>query len=134
MNRQELQELSELRFQEAKSLLAVGYPDGAYYLAGYSIECALKACVAKRTKEYDFPDKKLANDAHIHDLVRLLELSKLRPLLSSADTSIGDCWEIVQGWSEASRYERRETWEADLLLKAIEDGSGGILPWIKLHW
>jgi HEPN domain-containing protein len=134
MNRVELQALSDIRLKEARSLLDAGFPDGAYYLAGYSVECALKACIAKRTKEHDFPDKKLANDAHIHDLVKLLELSKLRPLLSLAHSSIEDSWEIVQGWSEASRYQRREAWEADLLLKAIEDGSGGVFPWIKLHW
>ena len=57
MNRSVLQRLSQLRIDEAKALLAGGFPAGAYYLAGYAIECAFKACVAKRVQQYDFPDK-----------------------------------------------------------------------------
>ena len=57
MNRLDLQQLSDLRIGEAKALLAQGFPEGAYYLAGYSVECALKACIARRTREHDFPDK-----------------------------------------------------------------------------
>lgn len=45
-------------------LLTAGMPEGAYYLAGYAVECALKSCIARRTQEHDFPDKKLANDSH----------------------------------------------------------------------
>jgi HEPN domain-containing protein len=68
MNRADFQQLSELRLREAQALLAAGLPDGAYYLAGYAVECALKACIAKRTREHDFADKKLVNDSHTHDL------------------------------------------------------------------
>ena len=46
---------SELKRQ--KALLDGGYPAGAYYLMGYAVECALKACIAKQTKRYDFPPK-----------------------------------------------------------------------------
>ncbi|MBI0577948.1 HEPN domain-containing protein [Neobacillus cucumis] len=45
--------------KDAKVLLDHECYDGAYYLSGYVIECALKACIAKYTKEFDFPDKKL---------------------------------------------------------------------------
>jgi hypothetical protein len=34
-----------------------GFSDGAYYLAGYTVDCAIKASVAKRTQEHDFPEK-----------------------------------------------------------------------------
>ena len=68
MNRVDLQALSETRIREAKSLLAAEFMDGAYYLAGYSVECALKACIAKQTQEHDFPDKKLVNESHTHNL------------------------------------------------------------------
>lgn len=60
MNRLDFQRLAELRLSESTALLAAGFPDGAYYLAGYAMECALKACIAKRTREYDFPEKILA--------------------------------------------------------------------------
>jgi hypothetical protein len=47
MDRKDLQSLSRWRLLEARALLRAGLPNGAYYLAGYSIECALKACIAK---------------------------------------------------------------------------------------
>jgi hypothetical protein len=54
MNRGEFQELAMIRLQDAKMLLDSECYDGAYYLTGYVIECALKACIAKKTKEFDF--------------------------------------------------------------------------------
>ena len=77
MNRAGFQQLAELRLQEAKALLAAGFPDGAYYLAGYAVECALKACIARKTREFDFPEKKRVNDSHTHDLEKLLILAGL---------------------------------------------------------
>jgi len=68
MNRNDFQRLAELRLKEARVLLAAELPDGAYYLSGYAVECALKACIAKRTREHDFPEKKLVIDSHTHDL------------------------------------------------------------------
>jgi HEPN domain-containing protein len=77
MNRNDFQQLSELRAKEAKALLAAGFPEGAYYLAGYAVECALKACIARKTQEFDFPEKKRVNDSHTHDLGKLLVLAGL---------------------------------------------------------
>lgn len=138
MNRQELQDLSDLRLREARSLLAASLPDGAYYLAGYSVECALKACIAKRTKEHDFPEKpEFVRKLYVHKLPELMVLSQLAPLLEvaiRANPSLKVHWSIVQRWSEESRYERKEAASAEAVLKAIEDGSEGILPWIRLHW
>jgi HEPN domain-containing protein len=57
MNRTEFQSLAEVRIREAKALLDAGLWDGAYYLAGYAVECALKACIAKRTRAEDFPPR-----------------------------------------------------------------------------
>jgi len=53
MNRTELQRLSRIRIKEAKFLLDGGCYNGAYYLAGYAVECALKACIAKQTHRHD---------------------------------------------------------------------------------
>ena len=49
VDRKDLQELSKVRLKEATALLKLGLFDGAYYLAGYAVECALKACIAKGT-------------------------------------------------------------------------------------
>lgn len=137
VNRTDLQLLAELRLSEARILLAAGYADGAYYLAGYAVECALKACIAKRTQEHDFPDKKLVNDSHTHDLGKLLQLAELRIELDSAiqsDPSMTAKLDTILDWSEASRYERNAKEQAADLLEAIEGHAGGLLTWIRLRW
>jgi HEPN domain-containing protein len=45
LSRTELQQLAEIRIAEANVLLANGMWDGTYYLAGYAVECGLKACI-----------------------------------------------------------------------------------------
>jgi HEPN domain-containing protein len=137
MNRIDLQELSEIRIRESRALLDAGFSDGAYYLAGYAVECALKACIAKRTQEHDFPDKKLVNDSHTHNLKTLLQLAELKTEMDAAidvDPGMESVLGRIQEWSETSRYQKRTAQEAEALLKAIEDGKGGLLPWIRLHW
>jgi HEPN domain-containing protein len=49
MNRDTLQRISNQRRREVAVLLEAGLYAGAYYLAGYAVECALKACIAKKT-------------------------------------------------------------------------------------
>lgn len=78
MNRKDLQIIAEKRIKEAKFLFEDDCFEGAYYLAGYSIECALKACIAKQIKRHVFPDKKFINDSYTHDLNQLLGLAGLR--------------------------------------------------------
>ena len=73
MNRADFQQLANLRIAEAKALLAAGFPAGAYYLAGYAVECAIKACIARTVQQYDFPDKDKVNESYQHNLVRLLK-------------------------------------------------------------
>lgn len=80
MNRQDLQWLARTRLDEARVLLAAKKYDGAYYLAGYAVECALKACIAKQVRKFDFPDKKLALDSYSHDLEQLLSVAGLKQL------------------------------------------------------
>lgn len=137
MTRTDFQQIAELRLRESRALLAAGFPDGAYYLAGYAVECALKSCIAKRTREHDFPDRKLATDSHTHDLAKLLQLAELKTeldLLIKIDPAMESALEKVLDWSETSRYEKRTNQEAAVLLDAIEGGKGGLLPWIRLRW
>lgn len=137
MNRTDFQEIAEIRLRESRALLAAGLSEGAYYLAGYAVECALKACIAKRTRKHDFPDKKLVNDSHTHNLKILLQLAELKAEMDAvidADPGMESELDRVQEWSETSRYQRKTDQEAQALLKAIEDGKGGLLPWIRLHW
>jgi len=136
MNRLDFQRLSELRLKEAKALLEAGYPEGAYDLAGYSVECALKACIAKRTREYDFPEKDSSN-FYVHDLEKLLGHAKLKSefdLALRADPAMNTNWIVARNWSESSRYDRKTVEQAAGLLRAIEDQDGGLLQWVLKHW
>ena len=67
MNRRSFQKLAEARLLDGKALLKAKRYDAAYYLTGYVIECALKACVAKKTKRYEFP-RKDAGSLYTHGL------------------------------------------------------------------
>jgi HEPN domain-containing protein len=137
MNRVDFQEIAELRLRESRALLAAGIPEGAYYLAGYAVECALKACIAKRTQEHDFPDKD-SRKWFVHDLEDLLAFARLKVELDLAmrtDPVLKTNWTIVRNWSEESRYEKtKSAEEAADLLRAIEDGQGGLLPWVRQRW
>ncbi|MFO0851762.1 MAG: hypothetical protein U0871_24835 [Gemmataceae bacterium] len=137
MNRGEFQALAEVRVREAEALLAAGLWDGAYYLAGYAVECGLKACIAKRTKTDDFPDKKFATDCHTHNLVELLRLAGLKDVLDVAavpGSKLSVNWTLVRSWSEAARYRRWSQNEAAAYLDAVTDPVDGVLPWIISRW
>jgi hypothetical protein len=137
MNRIDLQKLSRLRLVEAKALLAAGHREGAYYLAGYAVECALKACIARTVRRYDFPDKKLVADSYTHDLGKLVRLAGLERELdeqSRADPAFAAKWAIVKDWSEESRYATDTANQAADLVAAITDRSNGVLRSIRSHW
>jgi HEPN domain-containing protein len=107
MNRFDLQKMAEERVADAAALLDAGRFQAAYYLCGYAIECALKACIAKQIREFDFPDRKLINDSYVHDLTKLLRVAGIDRLLQGEEGRNHDFatnWAIVKDWSEASRY------------------------------
>lgn len=76
-NRLEFQQIANERFIDAKALLAAGRYNGAYYLAGYAVECALKARIAKLTQAGDFPPK-TRDGYYIHDLEKLAVTAGLK--------------------------------------------------------
>jgi hypothetical protein len=116
--------------QQAKALLAAGLYDGAYYLEGYAVECALKACIAKATWRSEFPDKGKVNASHTHDLrelVRIAELDDARRSLAKLDPEFGNNWDATEAWSEQSRYQRNRRESAEILLKAVSDNRHGVI-------
>jgi HEPN domain-containing protein len=143
MNRIDFQRLAELRLRESKALLAAGFPDGAYYLAGYAVECALKACIAKRTQQHDYPDKKLVDKSYTHDVERLLDAAGLSDLLKidlARNEELELDWETVREWSEQSRYDFFDgnptggLVTAQMLIDAVESEQSGVLRWIRQSW
>lgn len=129
MNRTEFQQLAQERLDDAQALFAVGRWSGAYYLAGYAIECALKACIAKATQAEDFP-RRDASKMYTHSLVELLGYANLpQPLGRERE------WSIIKGWSEQCRYDPPKTQsQAEEILTAITDTQKGILIWLQTQW
>lgn len=137
MNRNDFRELALIRLKEAGVLLKNGNYEGAYYLCGYVVECGLKACIAKKTRRYDFPDKKTVDESYTHDLTKLVKIAGLgldldKEMKSNPDFAVN--WGIVKDWSEASRYEKDTEKEAQALYSAVANRKQGVLQWIKRHW
>ncbi len=136
LNRKGLQYLAKLRLREAKALLRSNHPDGAYYLAGYAVECGLKACIARKTQRYDFPEKDIVQASYSHEFTRLLIPARLQ-VDHEAEIKQLDFfknWKIVTEWKAESRYANHSSQEAGELLRAITDPKAGVLKWIKRHW
>lgn len=138
MNRDDFQRLAKNRLRDAKSLLAKKCYSGAYYICGYVVECALKACIAKQTKEHDFPpDPTTVRDIYVHDPEKLVKSAGLRPTLDKdvkRDKNLEIHWALVKDWTEASRYEEHTKTEAQNLYDAIADRKHGVLQWISQRW
>lgn len=138
MNRHDLQELSRLRRRDARILLRAGRPEGAYYLTGYAVECALKACIAKSTRRHEFPDRERTTRSYVHDLPQLLEAAGLRDAFAQAAKSnpaFFQNWTVVKEWRPTSRYERTIGMKK---AKAIYDAAAGrgegVLQWLRQYW
>ncbi len=65
MTRNDFQRLqSRALSANATVLLAAKRYQAAYYLAGLAIECALKSCVASKTRRFEFHDLAKARASH----------------------------------------------------------------------
>jgi len=135
LTRKDFQLLAELRAKEAGVLARNGNDQGAYYLGGIAIECALKACIAKQTKRYDFPDKEKVTKAYSHSLTELLKLAELDQRLEreiAKNPILAVNWGVVKGWKVESRYQTSGLKGTDM--HTAVSSSDGVLQWIKLHW
>jgi hypothetical protein len=114
----------------------LGLNDGAYYLAGYAVECAIKACIAKGSQRHEFPDKKRVDASYSHNLRTLISVAGLDADFQRAtqDAGFRENWRIAQEWSEQSRYKKYGKEAAGALVAAIGDRQHGVLAWIKQHW
>ena len=138
MNKSDLEALVDIRIKEAKLLLDNNCYEGAYYLLGYAMECAIKACIAKQVKAHDFPDKQLATASFTHKLGDLLGVAGLKQKMQEKekiDEEFKLNWAVIKDWSEDARYEHtiEETLVKDFF-RAITNDKTGILVWIKSWW
>jgi hypothetical protein len=134
MTRSDFQALSAARMREAKTLAGAGMHDGAYYLGGLTVECALKACIARATQRFEFPDKERAQSAYSHNLESLLRLSGLDGRLRAAGSGVNAAWTRVKAWKVESRYQMgKSAVEVTDFLQAAS-GRAGVLPWLRRFW
>jgi len=137
MNRADFQKLSRIRLREAKVLLDNNCYEGAYYLAGYAVECALKACVTKQIRRYDFPDRKFVSSIYTHSLVELMKLAGLESDFQQRKMNqvFNSNWTTVKDWSEELRYRHGITAAtAKDFYKAVVNQRNGVMPWIRKWW
>ncbi len=139
MNRRDFQRLAEVRRLDALALFRAKRYDAAYYLAGYAVECALKACVAKLTKRYDFPPRDTKN-MYTHALETLTKEARIAKQFEhdrNGDSVLAKNWETVKDWGEERRYQLRGRSGAAAardFLKAINDSQHGVFRCISKYW
>jgi hypothetical protein len=142
VNRAGLQRLAAIRVKDAEVLLSAGQWPGAYYVAGYALECALKSCILHHLEKTGiiFRDRKYLNklgDSWTHELDTLLDLADLTSEFGAArkaNSVLDGYWSTAKNWKETSRYEEKSEAEARGLLEAITNDPNGMLRWIQMHW
>ena len=140
VNRLQWQQLAERWLIDAKRLLDDHRWSAAYYLAGYAVECGLKACVLVRvaaTPEVIFETKRFSENCWTHDLDDLIRLAGLRTTINldiGANRQLGINWIYVTQWKEVSRYQTATPFDAQRLYQAVTDAADGVLPWIRARW
>ncbi len=138
MRRSELKKLADTRLKDALSLLSDRRYGACYYLAGYAVECALKACIAKQFRANTIPEPKKVNDIYKHKLDRLIGIAELNEHLKrqrKSDPDFEARWNVVKDWSPERRYQLGVTHrEANDLIDAINHPGSGILQWLRRYW
>jgi HEPN domain-containing protein len=133
----DLRQLASARLREAKALLDAGQWSGAYYLAGYAVECGLKVCISKSFNRYTFPDPKIGKGMYTHSLDELVRHAGLASQLKvdmAADPTFEVQWAVAKDWNESSRYTLWPETDARELYKAIKMPVHGVLRWVKKQW
>ncbi len=144
--RSEFQILSNRRLVEAKALQSAGLNGAAFYLAGYAVECGLKAAVCKTLQidVFNLPTE-LHKGFKTHRLDHLIVLSGLSKRLAediAANESLSfaanffvkppDSISSWQSWSEEVRYNVTDC-SSSACINFIENVEV-FLTWLKNHW
>ena len=129
----DLRDVADARAREARVLLGSGEYSGAYYLAGYAIECALKAVLTSSITPYAMPNKSAVGDAYTHDLEKLAAQAGLSAELN-ADPDVAASWLAARSWTVDSRYELHTERDANDMVEACLGDEGGVYQWLSARW
>ena len=137
LTKNDLEKLAQVRLEDSLLLLHAGKSSSAYYLVGYAVELALKACISKLIPPYVIPERAFVNAIYTHKLGDLVNIAGLLPQLNAdckADTDFATNWAITSQWTEESRYEFWDPMSAATLHNAIHEPNHGVFQWVKKHW
>jgi HEPN domain-containing protein len=137
MCRADLQKLADEKLSDAQILFNAKSWSNAYYLAGYAVELAIKACIAKSFKADTIPDKALVDRTYSHNFAALIGTAGLTAELRNQEQvsqEFRTAWGVVNQWSPDDRYTENSEQDARELIEAIGHATHGVLPWIRTHW
>ena len=145
MTRDDFKRLAEERAEDAETLFAGMRYGAAYYLAGYAVECGLKACVMRRVGREEgamlFENRRFQSDyCFTHDLEKIFKAADLWSRFQrdrAAAPLLDRHWVSVKAWNEQSRYAVPDSLAASRaldLLTSVADPTHGILQWIRRFW
>ncbi len=134
-HRDEWKRLAQTRLDDAEVLVKNARYDAAYYLAGYALECAVKARIAGLFLEGYFPPKPkyIQDSVYTHDLDKLHVAAGLKEVFAQESESSDEFrkqWETVGNWSEQSRYDTQDQKTAEDMLEAAR----GVVECIRQFW
>ena len=143
MNQADLRLLAQERISDAEALITGGRWSFAYYVAGYAVECALKACLLARMiyTGWVFQEKVKIDECLTHDFGKLIHVAGLKDELDAAlaasaagNRAFAGNWGTVIQWKVTDRYGSKTETEAKALYAAITDNPDGVLQWIMNYW
>lgn len=132
-----LKAIAQSKSADAVLLLEHGRFANAYYLAGYAVEIGLKACIALQFRAEHFPDRRLVNIIHTHqlaDLVRHAELDSILVEKKLASREFSRNRSLVSKWTPDSRYSTIDGKAAGAMVNAVSNPKTGVLEWIREYW
>lgn len=138
-NNRELRGISKKRLKTVQILINAGDWDGAAYMMGYALECALKAVTCKTLHLVSYPENtrndKIDNYFMTHRFDQLLVVSGMEDIFSSRGPA--ESWrnwseftaEYQGSWTEM-RYDRDIVWDEAKIRKLynnLKDPNYGII-------
>lgn len=147
-----IEELAWERLEEAKILLDNGKYNGAFYLAGYSVELMLKANICRRLAVpnlFDTKDESTNSQSGVNELRKVLKTHNLHFLIllsglkdkldndragSKIKMKVNSL--LFSNWSEQIRYKPCGSIDEGGVKKLVDllgdsDPEKGFLAWIK---
>ena len=133
----QLKYLSERRLEAAEALIESDIHDIAYQDSGYVIEFGLKAAICKKLEVNEYPQEQKFYTHRYDDLIKLAGLDNELADKKAVDREFMKNWSISTKWSVHLRYQpigKDVVSVTNAYINAIKSETGGVLPWIKVHW